>query len=94
MRKPLTLHEILEELEKTDDGDFILENIIIFSSYNANYDNTDEDSGEEGNVSINNLPGSQVWVEAEIENIASSYGEDDVPSCSILKGSGKWYLQK
>ena len=55
-------------MEKLDSDPNIPEHIdiTIFPPDNSNNDNTDEDSGEEENVNINNLPGSQLRVEAEL----------------------------
>ena len=56
-------------MEKLDSDPNIPEHIdiTIFPPDNSNNDNTDEDSGEEENVNINNLPGSQLRVEAELK---------------------------
>ncbi|CAG5035492.1 unnamed protein product [Parnassius apollo] len=59
-RRSLTLHEIATVLEEDDDfsnqrQDF---DIFLLPPDTANDYQTDEDSGEEDNVSINNLPGS------------------------------------
>ncbi|PSN38178.1 hypothetical protein C0J52_15048 [Blattella germanica] len=67
-KKRLTLHELLEEVEKLDSDPNIPEHIdiTIFPPDNSNNDNTDESSGEEENANINNLPGSQLRVEAAL----------------------------
>lgn len=70
--------ELLEEIEADDDA-AIPDKITIFPPDNANEDGeTDEDSGDENVVDINNLPGSQLRaeVEAEIE-VPSSVSESD-----------------
>ncbi|KXZ75606.1 hypothetical protein TcasGA2_TC035039 [Tribolium castaneum] len=60
LKKPLTLNELLEEVENLEDETVIPDEIILFPLENANECNTDEDSGEEDNVVRNNLPGSQL----------------------------------
>lgn len=72
-KKPLTLHELLEEAEKLETSE-IPDGIVIFPPENANDENTDEDSGEEDNVVLNNLPGSQLLAEAEFLEDFGTYG--------------------
>lgn len=48
---------MLEEIENIDDGDEIPDEIVILPPTNCNADLTDEDSGEEENVALDNLPG-------------------------------------
>ncbi|CAG5050300.1 unnamed protein product [Parnassius apollo] len=67
-RRSLTLHEIATVLEEDDDfsnqrQDF---DIFLLPPDTANDYQTDEDSGEEDNVSINNLPGSLLRAPAEL----------------------------
>lgn len=93
--KPLKVHELIEELEGSDSE--IPENIYIFPPDNANNENTDEDSGEEDNVELNNLPGSQLRAEVEIRarrsiqtrdvEDASWDSDDDLPLATFVKRS-------
>lgn len=53
----MTLDEIIDELEKLDDDSQVSRNITIFPPDNANADLTDEDSGDEEYVTLDNLPG-------------------------------------
>ncbi|XP_072389879.1 uncharacterized protein [Diabrotica undecimpunctata] len=62
--KPLTLNELLDEIEHLDDPSSLPDGIIVFPS-SEKYD-TDEDSGDENHIDINNLPGSQLEVQAEV----------------------------
>ncbi|KAK9753556.1 hypothetical protein QE152_g1905 [Popillia japonica] len=54
-------------------------NINIMPPITANEDLTDEDSGDEDIMSINNLPGSQLLAEAEINNFTSDDEDDNIP---------------
>ncbi|KYB25608.1 hypothetical protein TcasGA2_TC034291 [Tribolium castaneum] len=65
-KKPLTLNELLEEVENLEDETVIPDEIILFPPENANECNTDEDSGKEDNVVLNNLPGSQLRGNVEV----------------------------
>lgn len=56
-KKILKLHDIIEELENADDDVPIPSSIVILPPENANADVTDEDSGEEDDVTLHNLPG-------------------------------------
>ncbi|XP_036327532.1 uncharacterized protein LOC118740145 [Rhagoletis pomonella] len=85
--KPLSLNEIIDELEKLDDETPFPRNITIFPPDNANAEITDEDSGDEEIVTLNNLPGSQLRASAEIEYMSSDSDDDDVPLCSLAKRS-------
>nr|CAI5821774.1 unnamed protein product [Callosobruchus analis] len=63
--RPLTLSELMEEVENTNlDTDLIPNEVIIFSP--DDFEVTDEDSGEEDNVVTNNLPGVQLRTLAEV----------------------------
>lgn len=64
-RRPLKLHELLEELE-TDEITTAPDGIVIFPPENANDDVTDCDSGDEELTTINNLPGSQLRNDVEL----------------------------
>lgn len=77
----------MEEIENLDNDP--PDNIVIFPPENANDDNTDEDSGDEENVQISNLPGRQLRAEAEVlqddceaagvATTDTSDSEDDLP---------------
>ncbi|KAK9712101.1 Thrombospondin type 1 domain [Popillia japonica] len=56
----LTLHELLEEIDNLDDDSQLPDSVVLFPPNNANAENTDEDSGEEDDVTIDNLPDSQL----------------------------------
>ncbi|KAG5882863.1 hypothetical protein JTB14_034583 [Gonioctena quinquepunctata] len=59
-RRPLTLSELLAELEKDEDA-VLPKEIVIFPPENANEGcDTDEDSGDENVVEPNNFPGAQL----------------------------------
>ncbi|KAG7308160.1 hypothetical protein JYU34_006821 [Plutella xylostella] len=91
----LRLNEILEELECTEDKplpDFI----SILPPKNFNADVTDEDSGEENQVFMKNLPGSQLRVQAIVHynepDISESDDEEDSLSLADLysKTTSDW----
>ncbi|CAG4948660.1 unnamed protein product [Parnassius apollo] len=63
--KQLSLNEIIEELAQNDDD--IPESITIMPPKNCNAEVTDEDSGDEDLVSLQNLPGSQLRPAAEVQ---------------------------
>ncbi|XP_030762551.1 piggyBac transposable element-derived protein 3-like [Sitophilus oryzae] len=65
MLKPLTLNELLEEVERLDDDSTFPDAIVVLPPTNANGYVTDEDSGDEENVTMDNLPGSLLNSEAE-----------------------------
>ncbi|KAG5888779.1 hypothetical protein JTB14_021522 [Gonioctena quinquepunctata] len=62
----LTLHELLQSLEDSDDDGHNGLALTMLPPTNACEPVTDEDSGDENYVNINNLPGSQLRAEAEI----------------------------
>lgn len=64
-KKPLTLNEILEEIEHLDDNASVPDALVVFPPTNANEDVTDEDSGDDEYVVMDNLPGSILQTEAE-----------------------------
>ncbi|KAK4885128.1 hypothetical protein RN001_001399 [Aquatica leii] len=64
----LTLNDLLAELEEDIHGTSASHDIAILPPTNANDDLTDEDSGDEQDRSINNLPASQLLAEAELFN--------------------------
>ncbi|XP_045481005.1 piggyBac transposable element-derived protein 3-like [Harmonia axyridis] len=89
-KKPLTLHELMEEIENLDESYDIPDTISIFPPSDG-YE-TDEDSGDEAKVDINNLPGNQLRAEAEVSfennDILSADGydrEDELPLSSFLQ---------
>jgi DNA excision repair protein ERCC-6 len=63
--RPLSLNEIVNLLEETDDTD-VEGDIFILPPVNANDELTDEDSGDEDTVDISNLPASMLRTEAEL----------------------------
>ncbi|KAK9700913.1 hypothetical protein QE152_g30952 [Popillia japonica] len=65
----LTLQEALSMIE--DDEDFCrkTEEIILYPPVNACEDLTYEDSGDEFDLSLNNLPGSQLGAASEVKFI-------------------------
>lgn len=87
------MNELLEEAENLELGsDLIPEEIIIFPP--EDNENTDEDSGEEDNVEINNLPGRQLRATAEVklpETLLDSQqsdefdSDDDLPLSHFVK---------
>ncbi|KAK4876092.1 hypothetical protein RN001_012514 [Aquatica leii] len=62
----LTLNDLLAELEEDIHGTSASHDIAILPPTNANDNLTDEDSGDEQDLSINNLPASQLLAEAEL----------------------------
>uniref|UniRef100_A0A1Y1LG12 PiggyBac transposable element-derived protein domain-containing protein n=1 Tax=Photinus pyralis TaxID=7054 RepID=A0A1Y1LG12_PHOPY len=96
--KPLSLHDLLLEVENldVDEADnHTPVDIVLLPPETANEDHTDEDSGDEESVQISNLPGSQLRAPVEImcrdtgtsETVATDLNsdDDDVP-LSILCG--------
>lgn len=59
------LNEIIEELEE-DLEEVVCDSIIILPPENCNADVTDENSGDENQVSLHNLPGSQLRAQGEV----------------------------
>ncbi|KAK9693525.1 hypothetical protein QE152_g34150 [Popillia japonica] len=83
----LTLHELLQSLEEEDDVNTDEVDIVLMAPENCLADLTDEDSGDENFVSIDNLPGSQLRAEAEVmEHLDEELWEeeDNIP-LSLLK---------
>lgn len=83
-KRPLTLSELLEETENLDlDENLMPDEVIIFPPDNG--DVTDEDSGEEDNVTMNNLPGSQLRAEVEVTFNSKSYNfVPDTPEVPVM----------
>lgn len=94
-KKPLTLNELLEEVEHIDDETRLPDAIVLFPPNNANDDITDEDSGDDENVVMDNLPGSVLNSQAEASfrtdttNIdilpTDSDSDDDIPLAQLCK---------
>lgn len=88
----LSLHEALALLEGDEEIGNLADEITIFPPKNACADITDEDSGAEESVNINNLPALQLQAPAEIrlqvrknaEGISSDDSDDDLP-LSVLQ---------
>ncbi|XP_050302327.1 piggyBac transposable element-derived protein 3-like [Anthonomus grandis grandis] len=73
-KKPLTLNELLEQVENIDNEIPSPDAILILPLTNANGYVTDEDDDQ---VTMNNLPGSLLNSEAEPVFKATSYAIDD-----------------
>ncbi|XP_022814762.1 piggyBac transposable element-derived protein 2-like [Spodoptera litura] len=82
----LTLNEIVEKLEE-DDEEEVPDSIIILPPENCNADVTDEDSGDENQVSLDNLPGSQLRAlgEACFQSENCSDEDDDIPLMQLSR---------
>nr|CAH7724690.1 unnamed protein product [Callosobruchus chinensis] len=72
-RRPLSLVELLNEIENHKK----YSRYSIFPPDNANDPVTDEDSGEEENVVMKNLPRSQLRGECEFSNYDQQWDSDD-----------------
>ncbi|CAG5022627.1 unnamed protein product [Parnassius apollo] len=57
--RALNLNDIVDELEQCEDDDLLPTQITIFPTENANADVTDENSGDEEFVALQNLPGQR-----------------------------------
>lgn len=82
----LSLHEALALLEDDEENAAKADEVILFPPVNANGDVTDEDSGAEEAVALNNFPSSQLQAPAEIkskvpihEDISSDESDDNLP---------------
>ncbi|XP_049886088.1 piggyBac transposable element-derived protein 3-like [Pectinophora gossypiella] len=64
-KKPLTLNDIIVELEQNDEKE-VPDSIIIMPPENCNAEVTDEDSGDEDVVLLQNLPGWQLRAPAVV----------------------------
>lgn len=82
-QKQLSLNEILEELEQNEEEE-VPDSIVIMPPENCNAEVTDEDSGDEDFVLLQNLPGSQLRAPAEVEHGDSSDDNDDYLSLAQL----------
>nr|CAH7751489.1 unnamed protein product [Callosobruchus chinensis] len=77
-RRPLSLVELLNEIETIKNIQDIPDNIVIFPpDNNANDPVTNEDSGEEENVVMDNLPRSQLRGECEFSNYDQQWDSDN-----------------
>ncbi|KAF2905527.1 hypothetical protein ILUMI_00652 [Ignelater luminosus] len=66
-KKPLSLHELLEEAERFGDTNPVAPlNIVIFPPENATDGVTDEDCGDDEIVTLSNLHGGQLRQNAKI----------------------------
>lgn len=74
---------------ENDDAVDIPDNITIFPPDNANDPVTDEDSGEEDNVVIDNLPGSQLRVQCEVERSDEWDSDDELPLSNFVQRKPK-----
>lgn len=88
----MRLNEISEELECTEDEPLP---ISILPPENFNADVTDEDSGDENQVFMQNLPGSQLRVQAivhynEPDISESDDDEDSLSFCRPSKATSDW----
>ncbi|CAH2016298.1 unnamed protein product [Acanthoscelides obtectus] len=99
-KRPLKLHELMVEIENIDDDELIPDTIAVLKPVNANEYNTDEDSGDENEVDINNLPGSQLMTEVEVvfENkgsnqttVESDFDSDDDLCLPFLRKNDQNY---
>ncbi|KAJ8881435.1 hypothetical protein PR048_017916 [Dryococelus australis] len=67
LERGFTLHELLSILEDNDDSSDHEEiAVAIVPSTNTNSDLTDEDSGDEGNVTISNFSATQLQAKAQL----------------------------
>nr|CAI5845888.1 unnamed protein product [Callosobruchus analis] len=74
--RPLSLAQLLNEIETIVDVERIPDSIVVFPPDNANDPVTDEDSGEEENVVIDNLPGPQLRAECEFSKYDQQWDSD------------------
>lgn len=90
-RRPLKLHELLEYIENVDDIPTLPDGIVMYPPEDANAIVTDEDSGDDDNVTISNLPGGQLRSKVEIlfdkdppgRETEEEDSEDDLPLSTI-----------
>nr|CAH7716837.1 unnamed protein product [Callosobruchus chinensis] len=89
-RRPLSLADLLNEIETTKNIQDIPDNVVIFPPDNVNDPVTDEDSGEKENVVMYNLPGSQLRAESEFSNYDQQWDSDnEKPLSSFVKRKPK-----
>lgn len=88
----VSLNEVLAILEDDDDNGNRVEEICIFPPINAADELTDEDSGDEDYLQIDNLPASQLRAPAEVvfegrnaEHTSSDDSDDDLPLSELAK---------
>nr|CAH7745803.1 unnamed protein product [Callosobruchus chinensis] len=82
-RRPLSLADLLNKIKTTKNIQVIPGNIVIFPPDNVNGPVTDEDSSEEENVVMYNLPGSQLRAECEFNS------DDEKPLSNFVKRKPK-----
>lgn len=84
LHKQLTLNEVIEELEQDDEA-IVSDSITIMPPENCNAKVTDEDSGDEDFVLLQNLPGSQLRAPDEVHHEGSfDDSESDVLSLAQI----------
>lgn len=85
----MSLHEIIEKLEKIQEDEEIPSHITILPTENCNAEVTDGDWGDENQVTLSNLPGSQMQALASIhysDDVESSNDSDDnLPLAQMAK---------
>ncbi|XP_036337526.1 piggyBac transposable element-derived protein 3-like, partial [Rhagoletis pomonella] len=88
----ISLHEVLAILEEDDTNETRVEEVCIFPPNNATGDLTDEDSGDEDYMQMDNLPASQLQAPAEVvferkndESTSSEDSDDDLPLSLLQK---------
>nr|CAH7758611.1 unnamed protein product [Callosobruchus chinensis] len=74
----------IENINNDDDEALIPDGIVVLPPVNATDYNTDEDSGDENEVNINNLPRSQLMTEAERCDNSDFDSDDDLPLSSLV----------
>lgn len=93
--KQLSLNELLEEIEHLSDDNSIPDALVVFPPVNANEDVTDEDSGDDEFVTMDNLPGSLLQTQGEAvfnNDVGRNYSgasddesDDDIPVATFMK---------
>lgn len=78
------MHELLQSLEENDNDDHTEVSLAIMPPLNYAEPVTDEDSGDENIVDINNLPGSQLRAEAEFFK-TSTNNKNQVQTLTIME---------
>lgn len=83
-QKTVNCKGVIERRRLNIDDDSNLPDGIVFPPTNA--DVTDEDNGDDGNVAVNNLPGSLLKSQAEIvfnKDISNKYVDDSVDNIPL-----------
>lgn len=81
------MNEVLEEIEHLDDNLLVPDSVVVFPPINDNDDVTDENSGDDEYVVMDNLPGSLLQTQAEVIFNRETYenaedtddDEDEIP---------------